>query len=132
MASSVVQAVNSIGDGITGLGKKFKDATGWDNMGRIGEAIATGGVSLYTNAIDDANNAATARVQTQNQAENERVAKKLEDEDILVKQNEAKNVMNAKKNSSARSASGRQGTMSGGTLLGGGDSSIGSKTLLGQ
>lgn len=45
---------------------------------------------------------------------------------------EAKKVMAAKRNSTAGSASGRQGTMSGGSLLGGGDSSIGSKTLLGQ
>lgn len=132
MASGVAQTFSSLGGSITDLGKKFKEAVNWDNMGRVGEAVATGGASLYINAVDDANNAATNRVQTQNKAQGEAVMKGLEDADAAAKANEATKVMAAKKNSTAGTASGRQGTIAGGTLLGGGAASIGSKTLLGQ
>lgn len=132
MASGVAQTFSSLGNSVTDLGKKFKEVTNWDNMGRIGEAVATGGASLYVNAVDDANNAATNRVQTQNKANNELIYDRLDKADIKSKEDEAAKVMAAKKNSTAGTASGRQGTMAGGTLLGGGAASIGSKTLLGQ
>lgn len=132
MAAAVTQAFESIGNNVTQLGKKFKEVTGYDRLSRDQQAFLTGGASEVYDAVDRSNAGATERVQTQNKAQGEAVMKGLEDADAAAKADEAKKVMAAKRNSTAGSASGRQGTMSGGSLLGGGQASIGSKTLLGQ
>lgn len=132
MASGITQTFSSLGNAVTDLGKKFKEVSGFDNLSRDQKAFLTAGGSEVYDAVDRSNAAATERVQTQNKAQTEAVFQRAEDADAKAKEDEAAKVMAAKKNSTAGSASGRQGTIAGGSLLGGGASSVGSKTLLGQ
>ncbi len=120
MASAVTQAISAIGD----LGTKFGTAFGIGGSSLTPDMLSADMAASVNNVMG---NTDAKLVDAKSKAEAEKKRLELE----------AGKVINAKKNSSAGQASGRQGTMasqsvSGGSLLGGGQASIGSKTLLGQ
>jgi len=139
MASSVVQAFNSVGEGLNSVGRDFGKLFG-EYRGSGADAIDAanngtdedkkkyyaGGEGMYSPAIGNPEEMYQANLLKRTE---EARAKQV------IKNNSE--VLDAKKGSTAGRASGRSGTISEtsapqGSLLGGGTASIGSKTLLGQ
>lgn len=135
MASSVTQAFNSINNGITNIGRDFGKLFG-EQRGNGADAV-----DAVNNGTDEDKkkflsgqygSPVTQIGKSLEQEYQENLASRTEEGKVKQEEKNKALVSEAKKNSTAGTRSGRQGTIAGGTLLGGGAASIGSKTLLGQ
>lgn len=135
MASVLAQ----INDGLTNIGRDFgklfgeQRGSGADTLDAIKRGTDEDKKKFFEGQYG--NNFEVGKSLEQQYQEN-LTKRTAEARDQQIKENNV-NVLKSKKTSSAGQASGRQGTTSGvssvgGSLLGGGSASIGSKTLLGQ